>query len=230
MKTHVYLTLKRCIEAIQKMKKERPDGIIHAVIYGDWGCGKTKAIQQVSKEFRIPAIKAERDLTISKLIRKITRAWGTEAGVHKDQNIDLLMALLSRRPIWERIMIIDEAQRIYRKMFLDELKDLAEDEECLLSFIFVADPTIKNYLTEVYHSLNKRILVISLERINKVTVEEILKRYQLEGNIEDLSKFAHENGLTTLDVDNACFFLAKAGIKEIDSITLKKAIEQIKRI
>lgn len=192
MKTHVYLTLKRCIEAIQNMKKERPDGIVHAVVYGDWGCGKTKAIQQISKEYKIPCFKAERELTLSKLIRKIVRAWGTEAGFHKDQNIDLLIALLSRRAVYERIMIIDEAQRIYKKAFLDELKDLAEDEECLLSFIFVADQTIKNLLTEVYHSLNKRILVLPLERINKVTIESALKKYDLQGDVEELTKFAKE--------------------------------------
>lgn len=228
--THAYQTLRKCIKAIQQIKRERPDAPIHAVIWGEWGCGKTKAIHQIAKEFKIPYIKAEKNMTVNMLIRKITRAWGTEAGQRKDQNLDILLGLVARFPVEKRLMLVDEAQRIYKKQYLDDLKDLGEDEDILISFIFVGDTSLKQYLTEGYHSLNKRVLVVPLERLAPETVESFLMRYGLKGNVEALFKTAWEMGLTTLEIDNAFFFLAKAKQTEVSPEMLKDTIAQLKKV
>jgi len=229
MKTHVYRTIANCIKSLQVAKKERPDAIIHAVVYGEWGTGKTRALKEIAKDFSLPYWKAEQKLTINKLIRKLALALGGDGGFSKDTNKDIIIGVMDRKPVWERIFIIDEAQRVYRRHdYLDELKDIAED--LMISFLFVGDQSIRTYLAETYHSINKRIFVIGLARMEKDTVEAFLEKYGLEGDAETLAKIAMERGLVTLDVDNAFFFLWRAKVKEVTPDIFKQAIAKLRRV
>jgi DNA transposition AAA+ family ATPase len=228
MKTHAYTTIVNCIKTLQGMKRERPDVIVHAVVYGEWGTGKTRALTEIARNYSLPYWKAEQKLTPNKLIRKLALALGGDGGLFKERNLDIILGILSRKPVPERIFIIDEAQRIYRKHeYLNELKDLGE--EIMVSFLFVGDHSIRRYLAETYHSLNKRIFIVELDRIGKESIEAFLKKYQLKGDVETLTKIAKERGLVTLDIDNALFLLWKAQVKEVTPDIFKQAITNLRR-
>ena len=200
--THVEELLTKAVHAIRNLR-ETMDSPVHALLYGDWGVGKTRAGQEVAKkENDVFYVKMpEGELTKGKLYKLFGLSMRSGVKNTYEGTLDLMRYHVLTKNI-KPIFIIDEATRAFRKpSLLSELKDLSEDLDLQFSYIFLADRTILKIMTTTPHPIHKRILFKhQLQPITEKTVHELLKDKNIPGKPEELYELAREKAWTTLEV------------------------------
>jgi len=199
--THVEKILTDVVKVLRKLREQGPSP--HALIWGKWGTGKTVAAQKISRrELDVVYVRfPDEGLSKSRLYRIIGFAIGCGARKNYEATIDLLrhhVLFYNLRPI----LIIDEAQRIIKKQhILNELKDLAEDQDLLFSYIFLGDQSIPRLVASHDHSLLRRVVIKKeLQPLEQGTIEFLAKEYQIQVDPVQVFRFAQQRGWTTLDV------------------------------
>ena len=200
--THTEQVLIATIQALRRLRAEQAVPL-HALIWGKWGVGKTVATQKISKlESDVFYVKfPDGELSKSQFYRLIGFAIGCRARKNYESTLDLLrhhVLFYNIKPI----LIIDEAQRIIKKQhILNELKDLAEDQDLLFSYIFLGDQSVPKLIASYDHSLFRRIVIRKeLQPLEQSTIEFLAKEYQIQVDPVQMFRFAQQRGWTTLDV------------------------------
>ncbi|MFZ8785358.1 AAA family ATPase [Thermocrinis sp.] len=200
--THVENILTGVINALRKLRMEQ--GLpLHALIWSKWGAGKTVAAQRISKrEQDVFYVKApDGEITRGRLYRLLGFGLGCGARSNSEATLDLIrhhVLYYNLKPI----LIIDEAQRLLRKTnILNELKDLAEDQDLSFSYVFLGDQTTPRLLAAYDHSLFKRFVIRKeLQPLTEETTLHLLKEYQISTDPVPILNFARQRGWTTLDL------------------------------
>jgi len=201
--THAEQTILAVVQALRKLRMEQSLPL-HALVWGKWGTGKTVAAQNISKqEADVFYIKAPDggEITRGRLYRLIGFSLGCGARSNSEATLDLIrhhVLYYNLKPI----LIIDEAQRLLRKTnILNELKDLAEDQDLSFSYVFLGDQTTPRLLAAYDHSLFKRFVIRKeLQPLTEETTLHLLKEYQISTDPVPILNFARQRGWTTLDL------------------------------
>ncbi len=200
--THVEELLTKAVHAIRNLR-ETMDSAVHALLYGDWGVGKTRAGQEVAKKEKdVFYVKMpEGEITKGKLYKLFGLSMRSGVKNTYEGTLDLMRYHVLTKNL-KPIFIVDEGTRAFRKpSLLSELKDLSEDLDLRFSYIFLADRTILKIMTTTPHPIHKRILFKhQLQPITEKTIHELLKDRSIPGNPEELYTIAREKAWTTLEV------------------------------
>ncbi|MFZ8864084.1 MAG: AAA family ATPase [Thermocrinis sp.] len=200
--THTEQVLIATIQALRRLRAEHAIPL-HALIWGKWGTGKTVSAQKIAKcEPDVFYVKVpDGEITRGRLYRLIGFSLGCGARVNSEATLDLIkhhILYYNLKPI----LIFDEAQRLLRKTnVLNELKDLAEDQDLAFSYVFLGDQTTPKLFAAYDHSLFKRFAIRKeLQPLTEDTTAHLLKEYQIPAAPAPIFNFAKQRGWTTLDL------------------------------
>jgi len=199
---HVEEVLVKAVSAVRNLR-ETMNSPVHALIWAEWGVGKTTAAQKVAKAYenvfyvKIP----EGDLTRGKLYRLLGLAMRSGVRNTYEGTLDLMRYHVLTKNI-KPIFMLDEGHRVLKRpTIMSELKDLSEDVDLQFSYIFLGDHTTPKIMSANPHSIHKRILFKhELQPITLKTVRELMKSKKVPGDAEELFKVAKEKAWTTLEV------------------------------
>jgi DNA transposition AAA+ family ATPase len=210
---HTEEVLRKALQAIRQ-QREVLQSPVHALILGDWGVGKTKSAQKITKEerdtfyMRLP----HEEMTRSKLIKLIS--YSVRAGYRQtvESTLDLLKYTIDRRGI-KPILFVDEAGFLFRRQaMLDTLKELAEDEDIGICYIFLAPKDVAKTMINHPHSLHKRIILTKeLEPLTEKTVKAITEPLKLPP--EPFLKVGLTRKWTTIDIAFVSSIIAKGKLE-----------------
>lgn len=220
----------QAVKAIRQQREELQTPV-HALIWGTWGVGKTFSAQRIAKKFndvfymKVPAD----DLTRSKLVKMIGLAVGAGYRMSLEATKDLIKFHLTTLRV-KPVLLLDEAQRVLKKpTLLDELKDLAEDEDTQFSYALLGDISVPRIIAQMPHSLHKRIIIKKeLQPLAEKTVEEIIKSVGLKDG-QTFYSVAKERGWTTLDVAIVARVISKLSKDEITAEDIKRVAVSLGR-
>ncbi len=199
---HTEQVLRNVIATIRQLR-EQTGSSVHALVWGVWGNGKTFSAKNLTKEardvfyYKAPA----EEITPSRLTKGISLACGAGIRQTRESTLDLLKFTISTLKL-KPILIIDEAQRILRRpLLLNELKDLAEDSDIGLCFVFLGDQSLPKVVQSTPHSIYRRVVIKKeLEVITQESIKHVLEEKKVKGDIEGFYAMAKERGWTTLDI------------------------------
>ncbi len=210
---HTEEVLRKVLQSIRQ-QREVLQAPVHALIFGDWGVGKTKSAQRIVKEerdafyLRIP----HEEMSRSKLIKLISHS--VRAGYRQtvEGTLDLLKFTIDRRKI-KPILFVDEAGFVFRRpAMLDVLKELSEDEDIGISYVFLGSKEIAKAMIHHPHSIHKRIIITKeLEPLTEKTVKAITEPLKLPA--EPFLKIGLARRWTTIDVAFVSSVIAKGKIE-----------------
>lgn len=220
---HTEEVILKTLQALKQLR-ETLQSPVHALIIGDWGVGKTTSARKIAKSeegvfyFRVPA----EDIFRAKLIKLV--AYSLRSGYRNtvEATIDLLKYTIEIRKL-RPILFVDEARYIFKRpTMLDTLKELAEDPDIAISYIFLGDKQTAKVMLHNPHSLHKRILITKeLEPLTEKTVKEIAGQYRLPS--EPIYKVSVQRNWTTIDVMYVATTLAKSKLEVNEENILKIA-------
>ena len=200
--THVEEVLLKAVSAVKSLR-ETMESPVHALIWAEWGIGKTTAAQRIARKneevfyVKVP----EGDLTKGKLYKLLGLAMRSGVRNTCEGTLDLMRYHALTKNI-KPIFLLDNAERAFRRTtILSELKDLSEDIDLQFSYIFLGDHTTPKVMSVNPHPIHKRILFKhELQPITLKTVQELMKSKKVSGNAEELFQTAKEKAWTTLEV------------------------------
>ncbi len=220
---HTEEIIRKTLKALRDLR-DTLQSPVHALIVGDWGVGKTNSAQRVCKGegdtfyLRTPA----EDITRSKLIKLV--AYSLRSGYRNtvEGTIDLLKYTLEVKKL-KPILFIDEARYIFKRpAMMDTLKELAEDPDIAISYIFLGDKQTPKTMLHNLHSLHKRILITKeLEPLTEKTVKTIVEQYKLPA--ESFYEIGVRKNWTTIDIAYVSTALAKAKLDPTEENIMKIA-------
>lgn len=221
--THTEQILRSVVKTIKQIR-EQLGFPVHALVWGMWGSGKTFSAKALTKEnrdvfyYKAPA----EEVTPGKLLKGISLACNAGIRQTKEATLDLLKFTLTTLQI-KPIVIIDEAQRILKRpLLLNELKDLAEDTDISISYIFLGDQSLPKIVQSTPHSIYRRVVVKKeLEPITKETIEHAMKEKGVKGDAEVFYKLAKDRGWTTQDIYFIVSVLQKIKAEATEEVILK---------
>jgi Cdc6-like AAA superfamily ATPase len=227
--THVEKIITDTILALKKVREEQSMPM-HAVIWGQWGTGKTvasKKISSISKEafyIKIP----DGEITRGKLYRLIGYSLGCGARHTYEGTLDIIKHHIIYKNI-KPIFILDEAQRLLKKQhLLNELKDFSEDEDLAFSYIFLGDQTIPKIIASYPHSIHKRLVIKKeLQPITEDTVKTLINQMGIHTDPKTICTYAKNKGWTTIDV--AVVLQASKKFQEINESILENVAKALGR-
>ncbi len=223
---HAEQVLRDTVNALVRIR-EQTGSPVHALVWGVWGNGKTFSAHKIRQErqhdvfyYKAPA----EEVSPNKLVKGLSLTCGAGFRLTKEATLDLLRYTIASRNI-RPIIIIDEAQRILKRpVLLNELKDLSEDPDFGLCYIFLGDQSLPKIVQSTPHSIYKRVVIRrELEQITKETIQTVLKEKKISGDAEEFFALAKERGWTTLDAYFTATALAKAGLEATKENILKVA-------
>lgn len=199
---HAEQVLRGVVNTLRQIR-EQTGSPVHALVWGVWGNGKTFSAKAIAREnrdvfyYKVPA----EEITASKLVKGISLTCGAGMRQTKEATLDLLKFTIATLQI-KPIVVIDEAQRVLKRaLLLNELKDLAEDTDTHLSYIFLGDQSLPKVVQSTPHSIYRRVVIRKeLEQITKETIEHALREKKVSGDVEVFYKLAKDRGWTTLDI------------------------------
>ncbi|MCI4453554.1 MAG: ATP-binding protein [Thermodesulfobacterium sp.] len=200
--THVESILTATVQTLRRLRREQQLPL-HALLWGQWGVGKTVAAKKIAKKephtfyLKMP----DGEISISRLYKIIALSIGSGVRRSAEATLDMLKNHVIIENL-EVILIIDEAQRIIKKShILSELKDMAEDPDLGFSYIFLGDHSIPRLIASHPHSLFERIVIRKeLSRLTEGTVAYLIKEYGIQADPAAIFNFAKAKNWTTLDL------------------------------
>lgn len=222
---HAEQVLRDTVNALVRIR-EQTGSPVHALVWGVWGNGKTFSAHKIRQErhdvfyYKAPA----EEVSAPKFIKSISLVLGAGYRQSKEATLDLLRYTIASRNI-RPILIIDEAQRLLKRpLLMNELKDLSEDPDFALCYIFLGDQSLPKVVQSAPHSIYKRVVIRrELEQITKETIQTVLREKKVNGDVDEVFTLAKERGWTTLDIYFIATALAKAGLEATKDNTLKVA-------
>mgnify|MGYP001773052376 CR=1 FL=1 len=220
---HAEEVLRKTLQALRQ-QRELLQSPVHALVLGDWGVGKTTSAMKICKEnsdtfyLRVPA----EDITRSKLVKLV--AYALRAGYRNtvEATLDLLKYTIEVKNL-KPFLFVDEARYLFKRpTMLDVLKELAEDPDIGLSYIFLADKQTTKAIMHNPHSLHKRILITKeLEPITEKTIKTIVEPLKLP--VEPFAKIALARNWTTIDLCFVATVVAKGKMEPTEEAIAKVA-------
>ena len=224
-------TIQKAVKTIINLR-ETTNSPVHALIYGNWGVGKSYSAQKVAQKekgvfyCKIP----DGNISKSKLIKIIALSAGAGYRHLYEGTFDLLKYHLLVNNYQHPIFIIDEAQRILKSsLLMSELKDLSEDPSLKFSYIFLGDHTTADIFKAHRHSLHKRILIKEkLQPLTEETIVEIAKEKGVEIDPKIILEVGKDKAWTTIDI--AFLFSYLSQLLKVKKIELtKETIQEISK-
>lgn len=169
------------IDTLKNTEKEIFDSAKIALMYGNFGIGKTWSIEKIAanEPKNIIFLRVEEVWNKTFLIKKI----GVELGVDSGKVTDTSEQIKERLRLEDRIIIVDEVDKLLipEKYHLLELfRDLTDQTSCILIFIGMNSSAVKWAKYEHYFSRVRKY------KLEKMTLEDIKAFCELaEVKIED---------------------------------------------
>lgn len=223
--------LQKTIKTIISLR-ETTNSPVHALLYGNWGVGKSYSAQKVAQRdkgvfyCKIP----DGNISKSKLLKIISLSLGAGYRHLYEGTYDLLKYHILVNNYQHPIIILDESQRILKSsLLMSELKDLSEDNQIRFSYIFLGDHTTADIFKAHKHSIHKRILIKEkLQNLTEEIITEIAKEKGLQVDPNIVLEYGKERGWTTIEVAFLFSYLSEVSkVKKIE-IT-KETIQEISK-
>lgn len=212
----------KAIESVRNLREEL-NYPVHALVWGQWGSGKTYAARKIAMQSRdvFYCVAPVREVSENIFAGIIALSLGCARSKTLEETIDLLYAHISELDI-SPIIIVDEAQRLpTRPNLLSLLKDISEHPKAnLMSFVFLGDQSAPKFI-KGDHSIYKRIIVKQEIKLNKSAVEEVLRGSHVDA--ETMFKLAKERNWTVWEVKVLASTLEQSGVPASEENIIKVA-------
>ena len=188
--------VKQFVALMDELQKLPPNIPKLALVYGDHGLGKTKAIIWWATRNDAIYVRANNEMTQNGLLQAIVDELGERPLYLMQENFKLILKHLKRDP---KIIIVDEADYLFSsKNVIEILRDIQDSTGCpvVLSGMGVMDKKIARFK----HFEDRIFKKLKFEQFNSSDIKEIINEFrQLVKLINRIEKTSETNKFDKID-------------------------------
>lgn len=200
-----------------------------ALVYGEHGLGKSKAIQWWADKNNAAYVRATQGMTIRWLLRDIAEELSLEPYWYAQDTFELVENYLKQNP---RIIIIDEIDYLIEKSTIETLRDLHDKTACPI--VLVGMGSVDKKLARYPHLMDRIYKSVKFEKFDSKDIKEIVTQLTELNFTEDAIEYlaTRTNQFRQLvKIINKIENLSKTNeIKELDEYLLKGIINERENI
>ncbi len=209
-----------------------------ALVYGEHGLGKSKAIQWWADKNNSAYVRATQGMTSRWLLNDIAEELSLEPYWYAQDTFELIESYLKQNP---KIIIVDEVDYLIEKSTIETLRDLHDKTACPI--VLVGMGSVDKKLARYPHLMDRIYKSVKFEKFDRNDIKEIVTQLTelnfTEDAIEYLSTRTNqfrqlvkiinkiENLSKTNEIKELDEYLLKGIINERENIKTMPALEQI---
>ncbi len=207
--------VKNFVALMEELKELPPNMSKIALVYGEYGLGKSQTIQWWAARNNAVYVRANRGMTEQWLLSKMTKDMDITTSWHTQSNFELIQKSLLENP---KVIIVDEADYLLRQNIIETLRDLHDTTKCPLVLVgmenferklttlpHLCDRIYKSYKFERYDADDVQLILEGLSELEftKDGIEYLVTRAnqfrQIMKLINKIEKLANTNQINVLD-------------------------------
>ena len=162
--------VKKFAALMEELKSLPPNMSKIALVYGEYGLGKTQTIQWWAAKNDAVYVRANRGMSERWLLSKMAEDMDISASWHSQSNYELIEKSLIKDP---KIIIVDEIDYLLRQNIIETLRDLHDTTKCPL--VLVGMENIDRKLSILPHFCDRIYKSLKFERFDESDIRLILK-------------------------------------------------------